>query len=124
MYKVITGRVVEGKRLGRKLGFPTANIELESGDSTPNGIYAVAVTLDNNIYYGVANVGIRPTIIDSDVKLLEIYIFDMSQDIYGKELSVELRSWFRDEVRFDDVNDLIAQIEEDVVRAKNYFKKL
>ena len=79
MCSVIKGEVIEGKKLGRKLGFPTANIELEVTDSTPNGIYAVEVELDGVEYFGVANIGIRPTIKDSDVKLLEVYIFEIGR---------------------------------------------
>ena len=122
MCSVIKGKVIEGKKLGRKLGFPTANIELELTDNTPNGIYAVEIDLDNTKYFGVANVGIRPSIKDSDVKLLEVYIFDLAQDIYGKELSVELKFWLRDECRFDDLEGLQRQIATDVESAKKYFK--
>ena len=122
MSKVIKGRVVEGKKLGRKLGFPTANIELEVTDDTPNGIYAVTAELEGCQYFGVANIGVRPTIKDNDVKLLEVYIFDMSKDIYGKELSVELKVWLREEVLFADVKELQDQIAADVESAKKYFK--
>ncbi len=122
MCSVIKGKVIEGKKLGRKLGFPTANIELELTDNTPNGIYAVEIDLDNTKYFGVANVGIRPSIKDSDVKLLEVYIFDLAQDIYGKELSVVLKFWLRDECRFDDLEGLQRQIATDVESAKKYFK--
>ena len=122
MCSVIKGKVIEGKKLGRKLGFPTANIELELTDNTPNGIYAVEIDLDNTKYFGVANVGIRPSIKDSDVKLLEVYIFDLAQDIYGKELSVMLKFWLRDECRFDDLEGLQRQIATDVESAKKYFK--
>ena len=122
MCSVIKGEVIEGKKLGRKLGFPTANIELEVTDSTPNGIYAVEVELDGVEYFGVANIGIRPTIKDSDVKLLEVYIFDLSKDIYGKELRVKLSVWLREERKFEDIDELQRQIAEDVESAKKYFK--
>ncbi len=122
MCSVIKGEVIEGKKLGRKLGFPTANIELEVTDSTPNGIYAVEVELDGIEYFGVANIGIRPTIKDSDVKLLEVYIFDLSKDIYGKELRVKLSVWLREERKFEDIDELQRQIAEDVESAKKYFK--
>ena len=122
MFSVISGNVVEGKKLGRKLGFPTANIELTNAERVQNGIYAVEVEFDGLPYFGVANIGISPTINDGTIRLLEVYIFGMSQDIYGEFLKVKLITKLRDECKFGDVEELRKQIVIDADNAKKYFK--
>lgn len=125
----LTNVVRAGKHLGHVLGFPTANLFFENGYVTPKrGIYAtLCYTEDGQRHIGVANVGIRPTVIDgSDTHTLncETYILNFNENIYGKTLRVEFFEFLRDEKRFDSLRDLQNQIAEDAKRAKEYFKAL
>ena len=122
-----TSDVVNGKKLGRQMGFPTANQFFPASLATPkNGIYATECTLENGKkYYGVSNVGIRPTIVDgSDAHKVncETYIHDFSGDIYGKKLSVSFHKYLRPEKKFESVDALKKQIAIDLDSALEYFK--
>lgn len=118
--------VIGGKRLGRKLNFPTANQNFKSGSVTPlHGIYATRCKIDGIPYMGVSNVGIRPSIVDgSDDHTVncETYIIDFSGDLYGKELTVEFCKLLRTEKKFDSIEALRRQISLDVEQAKEYFE--
>ena len=117
----IAGRVVHGAKLGRTLGFPTANIRLKR---TPpvSGIFAVHVHgLGDRPLRGVASVGVRPTIDDKGEPLLEVFIFDFDRDIYGHRVEVEFLHKLRDEERLPDLDALKRRIRGDVADAKAYF---
>ncbi|MCW9732600.1 bifunctional riboflavin kinase/FAD synthetase [Avibacterium sp. 20-15] len=119
----IYGRVVQGNKLGRTIGFPTANIRLQRQVNPVKGVYAVRAKLPNGTEYeGVANIGRRPTI-NGIKQLLEVHLFDFKQDIYGQPLKVELCHKIRDEVKFPSFEDLKAQIVKDVDVAKAYFRQ-
>ncbi len=114
----IEGVVEPGARLGRELGFPTANIRLGAYLRPRYGIYAVRGRLaDGTMLDGVANLGIRPTI-DPPVELLEPYFFDFSGDLYGQTIEVELIEFLRDEAKYDTLDALKAQIARDCEDAK------
>jgi riboflavin kinase/FMN adenylyltransferase len=112
------GRVVRGLQLGRKLGFPTANIRLHRRASPIHGIYAVRVSgagLDN--HSAVSSVGIRPTV-DGKEMLLEVHLFDYDGDLYGRHLDVEFIKKLRDEERFDSLEAMTTQIRIDAEQAR------
>ncbi len=113
-YFSFTGKVVKGEERGRKLGFPTANLDVHPRQALPPfGIYATLAHIDRKTYQSVTNIGIRPTFSEGR-RTIEVYILDFSGDIYGKELKVDFIEKLRDEQRFNSVDDLIKQMAEDV----------
>jgi riboflavin kinase/FMN adenylyltransferase len=115
------GRVVHGDKLGRQLGFPTANIFLHRKAAPVQGVYIVRLHgLTDKPLPGVANIGNRPTV-NGTRELLEVHLFDFHQDIYGKAVCVEFCEKIRAEERYDTLQLLKAQIEEDAKTARNYF---
>ena len=118
----ISGEVVRGNRIGRKLGFPTANLRLGVNDSTMDGVYAVHAWVDGQQLNGVASVGNRPTVTDNPERYLEVYLFDFDMDIYGKTIDVELVAFLRPEQKFDSVEALREQIERDKIQAELFLK--
>jgi len=118
---VISGRVAHGAKLGRTLGFPTANIRLERKPPLA-GVYAVRVHgLGGAARAGVASIGVRPTVSASGVPLLEVFIFDFDETIYGRRVGVEFLHKLRDEERYGDLAALTRQIEHDVAQAQEFF---
>ncbi len=112
------GRVIGGEKLGKKLGFPTANVNLNRRASPIAGIFAVRVDgLGPTLLNGVASVGTRPTI-DGIEPLLEVHIFDFDRDIYGAHIRVEFVQKLRDEVRFADLEALTQQMHIDAAQAR------
>jgi riboflavin kinase/FMN adenylyltransferase len=107
----IRAKVVEGNHLGRTLGFPTANLELLKNNPflLAHGVYAVKVESEQIVYKGMANAGIRPTI-DGKKLTVEVNLFDFSGDLYGKSLVVYFFHRIRDEKKFDNLDQLVAQI--------------
>lgn len=117
---IITGAVVRGLQLGRQLGFPTANIPLAGKRHPPTGVYVVRSRLaDGRAFFGVASVGCNPTI-PKEAPVLEVWLFDFDEDIYGQVLSTELLAYLRPEKRFASVNALIEQVFADAEQARAY----
>ena len=117
-YYRMTGRVVDGQKLGKQLGFPTANVNLSRAASPVGGIFAVRVDgLGAGLLNGVASVGTRPTV-DGIEPVLEVHIFDFDRDIYGVYIQVEFIAKLRDEVRFPDLKSLTAQMHIDAAQAR------
>jgi riboflavin kinase / FMN adenylyltransferase len=115
----ILGTVVRGEHLGKKLGFPTANLSAHSEQFPPNGVYFAQATLDGVVYPGVINLGYRPTVSSSkSERVLEIHLLDFDHDIYGKDIEVRFVRYLRPEQKFDDVDALVRQIELDVQQAR------
>lgn len=111
-------KVVEGRKIGRELGFPTANLELFNADEMPeNGVYAVDVRLQNEMFLGVLNVGSRPTFGISE-RTAEVHILDFAREIYGETLELNLRKFIREEKTFDTPEALKKQIEQDKDNAR------
>jgi riboflavin kinase / FMN adenylyltransferase len=108
----VTGAVIHGDKRGRELGFPTANIRLDSACALRHGIYAVRINVDGRHYDAVANFGRRP-MFDTGAVLLEIFLFDFSGDLYGRNLDVAFIDWIREERMFDGTAALITQMKED-----------
>ena len=117
----ITGRVAHGDKLGRGLGFPTANIVLRRKPAL-SGIFAVRVLgLDGAPRQGVASLGVRPTVKSDARPLLEVFVFDFDANIYGRRLTIEFLHKLRDEERYPDLESLTRQIQIDVANARDYF---
>lgn len=115
------GKIVHGDKLGRKLGFPTANIHLHRKLTPVRGVYTVLMHgISEKPLPGAANVGTRPTV-DGSRTLLEVHLLNFNQDIYGKQVKVEFCKKLRDEVRFDNLDLLKQQIAKDVEEAQEYF---
>lgn len=120
----VSGEVVMGAQIGRTLGFPTANLKLPENIELRHGIYAVFVTReDGDILQGVASFGRRPTF-DNGAPILETFIFNFDEEIYGEIITISFVEWIREELKFDGVEPLIVQIKDDVDRAKAILKKL
>jgi len=117
----MSGRVAHGEKLGRELGFPTANIHLHRHASPVQGIFVVEVFgLDEEPLKGVASVGTRPTVNETKA-LLEVFLLDFDQDIYGRHIQVSFLKKLRDEEKFDSLDELIEQMQRDVEQAQAYF---
>lgn len=122
----ISGRVVDGDKLGKKIGFPTANICLEHNHPPLSGIFVVEVTDQDSQQPdrrlpGVASLGTRPTIRDAGKPVLEVHLFDFDKEIYGHRLCVHFLHKLRDEAKFADLGILTRQIAQDVVDAQQFF---
>ncbi|MGB1295192.1 MAG: bifunctional riboflavin kinase/FAD synthetase [Flavobacteriales bacterium] len=114
----LTGRVIHGKKIGRSIGFPTANIQIEDDYKVipKNGVYAVDVFLldREKQYKGMLNIGVKPTIDDSgENKTIEVNIFDFDGDIYNEDVRIDLIQRIRDEKRFESIDELKIQLEKD-----------
>jgi riboflavin kinase/FMN adenylyltransferase len=108
----ITGEVVHGEKRGRDLGYPTANIRLDKNCGLKHGIYAVRVGLGDKRFDGVASYGRRPTF-DNGAPLLEVFLFDFKDDLYGSRLDIAFIAFLREELKFDGVEALIRQMNDD-----------
>lgn len=114
----MSGKVVRGEQLGRKLGFPTANVDLRRRQSAVMGIFAVRVSgLNGASLDGVASVGTRPTF-DGTKPILEVFLFDFSADIYGQTIHVDFVAQLREQKRYESVDDLVAQMHIDADNAR------
>ncbi len=118
----ITGEVIHGQKLGRELGFPTANIRLDPSCQLKHGIYAVRVDIGGQRVDGVASFGTRPTF-DDGAPLLEIYLLDFEGDLYGKTLDVAFIGWVRHEQKFPSIEALTRNMIADVAQARESLKR-
>ena len=118
----IKGVVEHGKKLGRTLGFPTMNIAPDAEKYTPkSGVYACSIIINGEKYHGIGNVGIKPTVSKVNKLLVEVYVFDYKEDTYGENISVEFEAFERPEVRFDSVENLKEQVDQDIAYGKKFF---
>jgi riboflavin kinase/FMN adenylyltransferase len=123
----ISGKVVNGDKLGRRIGFPTANMQLRHNRPPLSGIFAVEVrgaldTSPQQVTRGVASLGVRPTVHEDGKPVLEVHLFDFNQEIYGQQLRMDFLHKLRDEEKYSDLDALIRQIRLDVENAKKYFQ--
>lgn len=118
---MLNGNVVNGKQLGGKIGFPTANIDVEEAYKLipKTGVYVVRSTIKHEIIYGMMNIGKRPTV-DGKHQTIEVHFFDFNQDLYEQSLTVELLYFLRDEHKFDSVEHLISQLQKDEIQARDF----
>nr|WP_256521702.1 bifunctional riboflavin kinase/FAD synthetase [Halobacillus sp. A5] len=118
----ITGEVVTGDRRGHTIGYPTANISLNHEYYLPkNGVYAVTVNVGNELYKGMANLGYKPTF-NGNKRTLEIHIFDFHRDIYGNVVRVHFRQFIRSENKFNGVDELVRQLNDDELKTRRLLK--
>ena len=113
----VSGQVMSGRRLGRTLGAPTANIALEPTNRLAHGVYAVLARVDGRAFPAVASFGTRPTV-DDGPPLLEVHLLDFDGDLYGREMEVEFVEYIRDEFKFDSLPALAAEMTRDKARAR------
>ena len=115
----ISGRVMHGDKIGRTLGFPTANVQMRHNRPPLTGIYAVRVAgLGDRTLDGVASVGVRPTVTNSGEMRLEVFIFDFDADIYGRQIRIDFLKKIRDEEKYKDLDTLKRQIDQDARDAR------
>lgn len=113
----VSAKVIHGEKRGRELGYPTANMALPNENNLQHGIYAVQMRVDNRLLGGVASFGRRPTF-DNGAPLLETFLFDFSEDIYGRTAEVVFVKFLRGEEKFDSLDSLIAQMDKDSFEAR------
>lgn len=119
----ISGKIVHGFGRGRKLGFPTANLEFDIRKTIPkNGIYLTKVMIEGVYHWGMTNVGINPTFNDEGL-FIETYILDYNNNLYNTRIKLEFLKRIRDELKFSNIEDLKNQIAKDIQWAKNYIYK-
>jgi riboflavin kinase/FMN adenylyltransferase len=118
---LLTGKVVKGNEIGRTISYPTANIALENKWKLipADGVYAVKVVVGDMLYYGMLNIGNRPTISDGD-RVIEVHVFNFSADIYGADIRVEFVKRVRDEKQFDSLGALKSQLKIDENKCRRY----
>ena len=125
-YYSLSGKVVKGSRRGRSLGFPTANLNISGNKKLipANGIYLVEVIGHGQKLYGLMNIGTRPTFEDTSEVVIEVYIYNFDKDIYNTNLTVDIISRIRDELKFSSVEELIQNMESDKEKGLEIIKKL
>ena len=123
----IDGKVLGGDRRGREIGYPTANMSIQGLHAPKFGIYAVLVDVltgpHRGSYHGAASIGVRPTFGDNAPNL-ETFIFDFQGDLYGEELSIAFVDYLRDELKFDGIDPLVAQMDRDCAQARDLLAAL
>jgi riboflavin kinase/FMN adenylyltransferase len=121
----LSGTVVKGKQLGRTIGFPTANIALEEDYKLvpQNGVYVVQAEIDGNIIYGMMNIGFNPTV-QGKQKTIEVHFFDFEADIYNRKIQVAILQRIRSEKKFESIELLTKQLDEDRSFSRNYLQNL
>jgi len=118
----ILGTVKAGEKLGKKLGYPTANLSAHSEQFPPNGVYLAEAWIQGVLYHGVVNLGYRPTVSGGrSERVLEIYLLDFNRDIYGENVEVRFVRYLRPERKFDNLEALVRQIDADVQQARELF---
>lgn len=113
----VSGRIIGGARRGTGMGFPTANVPLPKGTTLGHGIYAVRAHIDGLARDGAAYLGTRPTF-DDGMPVLEVYLFDFDGDLYGREMEVEFIDFIRGDRKFHSVEELVAQMDQDIAQVK------
>jgi riboflavin kinase/FMN adenylyltransferase len=119
----VDGTIVEGRRRGREIGFPTANLQTDNELLPPHGVYATTMTIDGIVHAGLTNVGIRPTFGETQTTV-ETFLLGYAGDLYGRSVRLDFVLRLRDERRFEDVDALRTQIEADQRRAERLFSRL
>lgn len=117
---ILQGKVVHGDKIGRTLGFPTANICIEDPHKLipPAGVYAVWVEIDNQNYKGALSISSRPTVLDNGELRVEVFILDFERDIYEKNIRIIFKDFVRGDVKFDSLDSMVSQIEKDVKKVR------
>ena len=115
----LSGLVVKGKKLGSKIGFPTANLQLNNDLYLPKfGVYEISCKVNGNLFKGILNIGITPTVLNSKKVKIEAHLFNFNENIYGKNIVIQLKKFIREEIKFNSIDDLIKQINIDISSVK------
>lgn len=115
----VLGTVVRGRRVGRELGFPTANINPHHEAIPPSGVYAVSARVNGKTYAAILNIGTRPTFNIKKEPTIELYIFNFNRDIYGEDVEIMFKHKIRDEKKFSSAEALKKQIKKDILKASH-----
>lgn len=120
-----SGKVIQGKKIGRTIGFPTANIQIsENYKLLPkNGVYVISSKFDTVLHYGMMNIGNNPTIGDNE-QSIEVHFFEFNQDLYNENLEITILNYIRDEQKFNTIDELKVQLEYDKTFSLNFIKSL
>jgi riboflavin kinase/FMN adenylyltransferase len=119
----INGHIAYGQQLGRQLGVPTANVHLRRYRSPLHGVFTVSVKFrDGNVYQGVANIGVRPTVTGDKKPLLEVHLFDFSSKVYGEMIDVIFHRKLREERKFNSLDELQLQLQADIAQGRAFFQ--
>ena len=121
---IISGIVLEGKKRGKQLGFPTANIKPVSTNKLipSEGVYVVLVSVGGKNYNGMLNIGTRPTFYENGERSIEVNLFDVEQDFYGQEMTIQFLKSLRDDKKFSSVEELVEQIHDDKKQSLFYLQ--
>tara|TARA_Y100001960_G_scaffold117941_1_gene126229 strand:+ start:34 stop:927 length:894 start_codon:yes stop_codon:yes gene_type:complete len=115
----LSGLVIKGIKLGSKIGFPTANLQLNNDLYLPKfGVYEISCIVNENLFKGILNIGITPTVLNSKKVKIEAHLFNFNENIYGKNITIQLKKFIREEIKFNSVDDLIKQINIDISSIK------
>ena len=115
----LSGLVVKGKKLGSKIGFPTANLQLNNDLYLPKfGVYEISCKVNGNLFKGILNIGITPTVLNSKKVKIEAHLFNFNENIYDKNIVIQLKKYIREEIKFNSIDDLIKQINIDISSVK------
>lgn len=118
----VSGIVMHGKKLGREMGFPTVNIEVsEEKLMPPYGVYFAEVSIEGRHFNGITNIGCKPTVSESNSVFAETNILEFNEDVYGKRITVKLLKFERKEKKFESIELLKEQINQDIIRGREYF---
>lgn len=122
---LLSGIIVKGKGIGRTLNFPTANLQVKEDYKLipKNGVYIIQSTIENKLVHGMMNIGFNPTL-NGEIKSIEIHFFDLDADLYSKEIQIQFLVRIRDEVKFDTIEKLKDQLEEDKIIALQHINSL
>jgi riboflavin kinase/FMN adenylyltransferase len=122
----LKGCVIKGDQLGRTIGFPTANMQLEIAEKLvpAHGVYLTKSTVSGKEYFGMTNIGVRPTVTQSQELRIETNLFNFDMDIYGEEIQVEFIERLRDEQKFDSFPALVAQLHQDRINANKLLAQI
>lgn len=120
----ITGQVVDGRKLGREIGFPTANVQLpDKRKLLPAiGVYAVEVLINTRTFHGMLNIGIRPTVSEEGIVSCEVHVFDFNRDIYNQTITIKLIARLRGERKFENIKELREQLKKDKAEVIKLFQ--
>ena len=118
---ILSGKVEHGRKLGSSFNIPTANIVPgEDISGLEYGVYYSVIYIEEKAYKGITNLGTKPTVNDENSVNVESFIYDFEGDLYGREIKVELLEFKRPEMKFENVNELFAQVKEDLDAGRNY----
>jgi riboflavin kinase/FMN adenylyltransferase len=119
------GTVVTGDKRGSTIGFPTANVKVSDSHKLipKNGVYSVKVIAENHEYFGMMNIGTRPTVSTGNEIFIEVNIFNFNKDIYGKKIKVVLKEYIRDEMKFNSLDELVNQLNKDKEKCNKHLIK-